>query len=134
MSERVLVCGDRDWQYPEYVWEALDAIHRSRGIRAVIHGGCRGADTYAGEWAKRNGVSCFVFAAEWTKHGRRAGPIRNQQMLDAARPTLVVAFHDSLENSKGTADMVRRARAAGLPVWHFTRAHFTNNTRRDDPW
>lgn len=41
-----------------------------------------------------------------------AGPIRNQQMLDDGKPDLVVAF----PGGKGTADMVRRARVAGIPT------------------
>jgi hypothetical protein len=48
--------------------------------------------------------------ADWEKLGRSAGPIRNQAMLDEGRPDLVVAF----PGHHGTADMVRRARAAGV--------------------
>ena len=66
----------------------------------------RGADRFAQEWANANGVAWIVYDANWTKHGRAAGPIRNQQMLDEGRPTLVVAF----PGGRGTADMVRRAR------------------------
>jgi len=53
-----------------------------------------------------------VFLANWRTHGKAAGPIRNQQMLDEGRPHLVVAF----PGGTGTADMVRRAKAAGVPV------------------
>jgi hypothetical protein len=53
-----------------------------------------------------------VYPADWAKHGRAASPIRNQQMLDEGRPNLVVAF----PGGRGTADMVRRARSAGVEV------------------
>lgn len=43
---------------------------------------------------------------------RAAGPIRDQEMLDKGKPDLVVAFL----GNRGTADMVRRAREAGVPV------------------
>ena len=51
-----------------------------------------------------------LFPADWKVRGRAAGHIRNQQMLDEGRPHLVVAF----PGGRGTADMVRRARAAGI--------------------
>jgi len=44
------------------------------------------------EWAKARGVPCDVHVARWAELGRKAGAIRNQQMLDEGRPTLVVAF------------------------------------------
>lgn len=50
--------------------------------------------------------------ADWDGLGRKAGPIRNQRMLDEGKPDLVVAF----PGDKGTADMVRRARTASLEV------------------
>lgn len=50
--------------------------------------------------------------ADWKTHGKRAGSIRNQKMIDDYHPQLVVAF----PGGAGTADMVRRARAAGIEV------------------
>jgi hypothetical protein len=56
------------------------------------------------------------FSADWQKFGKAAGPIRNQQMLDEGKPDLVIAFHEDLENSKGTQDMINRAKVQGVPV------------------
>lgn len=47
---------------------------------------------------------------------RQAGPIRNEQMLQEGQPDKVLAFHENLAQSRGTADMVRRAAKAGVPV------------------
>ena len=58
----------------------------------IIQGGARGADAAAAEFAAQSGCYGEEFAAEWEKHGRAAGPIRNQRMLDDGRPDLVVAF------------------------------------------
>lgn len=52
-----------------------------------------------------------VYPALWNKYGKSAGPIRNQQMLD-----IVYAFTYDLENSRGTRDMVLRARKTKIPV------------------
>jgi hypothetical protein len=85
-------------------------LRRTRGITVLIAGGARGADTLAEEWAKAQGIQCEVYMADWEGLGRKAGPIRNQQMLDEGKPDLVIAF----PGGRGTADMVRRAREAGV--------------------
>ncbi len=66
------------------------------------------------------GLSVQAYPAQWHQYGRAAGPLRNQEMLTDAKPDLVLAFHRNLARSRGTADMVRRARAAGVPVRVFT--------------
>ena len=78
----------------------------------IIHGAAKGADSLASEWAALNEVKEEVFPADWKTHGRAAGPIRNQQMLDEGKPDLVIAF----PGGRGTADMVKRARKAGIEV------------------
>ena len=44
--------------------------------------------------------------------GRKAGPIRNQRMLDDGKPDLVIAF----SGGKGTAGMMAIARRAGVKI------------------
>lgn len=116
---RVLVCGGRDFTDREAVFSEIDAInngdsegHGPSEITCIIHGCASGADTLASEWARLRGVPVEGYRAEWEKHGRRAGPLRNQRMLDEGEPDHVVAF----PGGRGTADMVRRARKAGVYV------------------
>lgn len=106
---RVLVCGGRDYADGGSVFHTLETL---RGISLIIEGGALGADEWAALWADTRGVKRMRFAADWGAHGRAAGPRRNQRMLDEGKPDLVVAF----PGGKGTADMVRRARKAGIPV------------------
>lgn len=87
-------------------------------ITVVIEGGARGADCMARMWATRNELRNDTHPANWDAYGPKAGPIRNQQMLDNAKPDLVVAF----SGGRGTADMVRRARASGVRVVMVDRA------------
>lgn len=110
---RLLVCGGRDFDDREFVFHALDKVHAKRPIECLIHGAARGADTLAADWALDRGVLCNAYPADWERDGRGAGPIRNQRMLDQGKPDGVVAF----AGGRGTADMVRRANAAGLPVY-----------------
>jgi hypothetical protein len=92
----------------------------------VMEGGAKGADAAARAWACRPFspgvlIEHFPFPADWDKYGKAAGPIRNQQMLDEGHPDMVIAFHDDLTNSKGTKDMVKRAKKAGVPVYLVSR-------------
>lgn len=77
----------------------------------LMHGCASGADRLADDWARKRGTPVYRFPADWAEHGKAAGPMRNQQMVDA-KPDEVVAF----PGGAGTADMVRRAKAAGIRV------------------
>ena len=109
---RVLVCGGRDFADETAVINYLFRVDDDRKITAIIHGGASGADELAGKTAQLLSVPCTIFRASWRKHGKAAGPIRNQKMIDEGKPDLVVAF----PGGKGTADMVRRANAVGIDV------------------
>ncbi len=109
---RVLVCGGRDYGLVLELRETLDKLHAETPVALLIEGGATGADSLAREWSYLRRVPAQTFRANWSKHGTRAGPIRNQQMLDEGKPDMVVAF----PGGRGTADMVRRAKAAGVRV------------------
>ena len=107
---RVLVCGGRQFAARDFIFMTLDDLRRERGVVALMEGCARGADSIAGEWADARGVEHLTFPADWKALKRKAGPIRNQQMLDEGRPDLVVAF----PGGKGTAHMSRIADEAGV--------------------
>lgn len=114
---RVLVCGGRNYADRDKMDRVLRLVDRAKGpIRALIHGAAKGADRLAAKWAEDTGLAEFgevlAFPADWNKHGVAAGPRRNQEMLDVGKPDLVIAF----PGGRGTADMVRRALAAGIEV------------------
>jgi len=113
MTRRILVCGGRDFADYDAVGRFLDMARAKYWDLVIIHGAARGADSLAGYWAKANHIPVEEYPADWKQHGKGAGSIRNQRMLDEGRPDAVLAFPGGV----GTADMIRRARAAGLPVW-----------------
>jgi len=108
---RVLVCGGRDFQNAAWLNRTLDSIHAETPVSELMQGGAKGADTLARDWAASKGITRWVCRADWERDGKAAGPIRNQRMLEW-RPDLVIAF----PGGRGTADMVRRAKAAGVRV------------------
>lgn len=118
---RVLVCGGRDfsdWAKLSktlhdmfIVYDETPFPHLPEGF-VLIQGGAKGADSLADQWSHLYGVASLEFKADWKTHGKAAGPIRNQQMLDQGSPDLVIAF----PGGRGTADMVQRSKAAGIEV------------------
>jgi hypothetical protein len=107
---RVLVCGSRYYEDYEKLREVLSGIH----IGTIIHGCARGADKLGGRYAEANNIPVCEFPADWGKYGKRAGPIRNRQMLIEGRPDMVVAFRGP--NSRGTQNMIEQAEKAGVSV------------------
>lgn len=108
---RVLITGGRDFSDRALLNKVLERLHAQHAFTVLIHGDASGADRLSGEWAASKGIQVEARPADWKKHGRAAGPIRNSQMLDE-KPELVIAF----PGGKGTADMVRKAKQAGLEV------------------
>src|SRR5580698_3375593 len=109
---KIIVCGGRDFKDWFMLSAKLDALHAETPLDCVATGAAPGADTLADTWARSRGIRVERYYALWQTHGKAAGPIRNQQMLDSENPDLVVAFR----GGDGTADMVRRAKAANVKV------------------
>lgn len=107
---KLLVTGGRSYSDHKRLSDELNKLEDQ--LDEIAHGGAKGADTLAGTWAVGHGIPCRVFPADWERHGRAAGPIRNREMLQAFRPDRVLAFTGGV----GTADMVSLAEAAGIPV------------------
>lgn len=126
MIYRILVCGDRDWKDEDAVWRVLDSYleRYSPDQLLIIQGDARGADTMAKMWAEDREIDHLSFPARWKyyrdvlRNPRAAGPVRNKRMLTEGRPDLVIAFHDDIENSQGTRDMLKKAKRAGIPTRH----------------
>lgn len=114
---RVIVTGGRDYADADLVNIVLDRLHHEARITWILEGGATEADRLAREWAYHHGVSVETFEADWRKHGKAAGPIRNRRMLDKGKPDMVVAF----PGGRGTANMVDQAMKSGVVVEHAAR-------------
>lgn len=107
---RVLVCGGRHFSNYEAVEKYLDMLHAIYRFDVVIHGAACGADSLAAYWARRHHVDEWPFPADWKVLHRRAGIVRNAQMIREGRPDLVVSF----PGGRGTGNMRKQARDAGI--------------------
>lgn len=116
---RILVTGSRFLTNRQLVVEALQAaVFPTDPMEhiTVAHGACPygGADVFAAEWARGAArVADEPHPADFAGLGPKAGPLRNQEMVDLGAD-LCLAFPQ--EGSRGTWDCVRRAKAAGIPV------------------
>lgn len=129
---RILVTGSRDWNDEGLIGAALfDAWCGLQKPITLVHGACpTGADAIAErEWeAKSSGTDDIErHPADWSQ-GRKAGPLRNQQMVDLGAD-LCLAFigpctsprcdrkdEHASHGATGCADL---AEAAGIKVWRF---------------
>lgn len=109
---RVLVCGGRNYNDGEKLSAVLRKLHEEAGIDLLMEGGAHGADYLAHVWAQMNDVENVRYEADWENQGSFAGPMRNKRMLEEGQPDLVIAF----PGGRGTADMVNKARRAGVEV------------------
>ena len=112
---RILVTGSRRWTNTKLLAETLTkAIKDHYPNVVIVHGGCpRGADALTELFAQHNNIPTEVHPAKWKTHGTKAGPIRNQEMVDAGAD-LCIGF--IVGPSFGTKHCVKAAQKAGIPT------------------
>lgn len=113
----VLACGGRHYADHERVAAALSSLQAHWWVTELVHGAATGADTLAAQWAASQSIKVTDFPANWAMWGKRAGRLRNQDMLfyllSVQSAKLCVAF----PGGSGTCDMVHRCQLARVPVW-----------------
>ena len=110
---KVIIAGGRDFNQYEVLKDYCDKMlsQQSSSIE-IVSGTAKGADQLGERYAKERGYPIKRFPADWDKHGKAAGPLRNKEMADYA--TALIAFWD--EQSKGTKNMIETAKSLGLKV------------------
>lgn len=113
MDKRVVIAGSRNFnnyeQFSAVVDKCLSRIRKEYEI-IILSGHCSGADLMAERYAKENGFGLEVFPADWSL-GRKAGPLRNKQMVDVA--DYAIAFPSG---GRGTQSLINLAQRKGIPT------------------
>ena len=109
MPRRILVTGGRD----NYDWLTVERaiFDRCKQGDIIVHGAASGVDSIASQLVRYN-PDFFdedPFPADWDTHGKAAGGIRNQAMIDSGIQGALV-----FDGGNGTADMTRKIIAAGI--------------------
>ncbi len=118
---RTIIAGSRTIEDYELVAKAVS--DSGFPISQVVSGCARGVDTIAINWAYKNLLPVARFPADWDKHGKAAGAIRNERMARFA--DALIAVWDG--ESKGTKNMIDTARRHGLKI----HIHATNPVSND---
>ena len=108
---RTIIAGSRHGCHYHIVCKAIEEAGWE--ITTVISGCAEGVDTFGEQYAAEHGIPCERHPADWEKYGRSAGPRRNQEMAQCAEALIAVLY----PGSKGTENMIHRAREAGLRVY-----------------
>lgn len=114
LERRIIVCGSRSWNDRERIREVLAEYMPDDwriDLPTIVHGDCRGADKQAEDVATRAGFWVEAHPADWERHGKAAGPIRNREMASLGAD-LCIAFGDG----RGTHNMMDEAQRLGIPV------------------
>ena len=112
---RVIIAGGRYFNNYQLLKERCDfylqSKKRSHNV-IIVSGHASGADSLGEQYANEEGFDTQLFPADWNKHGKAAGPIRNAEMAEVA--DALIAFWDG--KSRGTANMIQLAKDKGLKV------------------
>lgn len=109
---RLIIAGSRDITDPAMLEAALICSGWREQISVVVCGMAPGSDMLGKAWAEANSIPVDEHPAQWSLHGKAAGPIRNKAMADAADALL--ALWDGV--SPGTRNVISLARKRGAEL------------------
>lgn len=108
----VIIAGGRDYNNFQQLTATMDAVLVNKSQVTIISGGANGADSLGERYARLRGYPLIVMKADWGKHGKRAGYLRNVDMFKAA--SAAVCFWNGI--SRGTAHMIDITMEGGKPL------------------
>jgi len=112
---KIIIAGSR--KFDDHAHHLIRyAVHLSGfDVTEVVSGGAEGIDEYGEIWAESKTIPVCVFKADWQKHGKKAGPIRNGQMAEYG--DALIAIWDGV--SPGTKDMIAQMKRRRKPVFRL---------------
>lgn len=123
---KVIIAGGRDFADMDLLSQTILGLYSYSELSSleIVSGRARGTDRLGEVFAHEHDIPVKFFPAEWDKHGKAAGFIRNKEMAEYA--DVLVAFWDG--KSKGTSHMINLAKAQDLSV-HVVYYGDVNGTR-----
>jgi len=108
---KVIIAGSREIFDYNIVKEAIEESKFE--ITEVVSGTARGVDSLGERWAYEHKIPVKRFPADWDKHGKAAGIIRNSEMANYGEA--LIAIWDG--ESRGTKNMIDTAKKKNLQVF-----------------
>lgn len=109
---RLVIAGGRDMNVPvTFIAACVDLFFLSPNT--IIQGEADGVDASAKRYAIAYKIPHEDYKADWSTHGKAAGPMRNERMAKAGDALLLV--WDG--KSPGSASMKRAMEALNKPIY-----------------
>lgn len=108
---RVLITGSRTWTNHPAIWTELSVYRMVRPT--LVHGNARGADRIAAGIWQTWGLPIETHPADWSRHGKAAGHVRNRHMVALGADVCLAFIRDC---SPGATACTALAHRAGIPV------------------
>lgn len=117
---KLIIAGGRDLFITNQFLDAIFDYHFPVDIYEeypdkIVSGKCEGIDFCGEEWAKSRNISIKSFPADWKRHGKSAGPIRNSQMAEYADALLLI--WDG--KSRGSSSMKEEMEKLDKPIYEI---------------
>ena len=110
---KTIVAGCGDFRDYDLLKKRMDEFRKDHEVTQIVSGGASGVDYYGEKYAQENDIPIQYFPADWIKHGKAAGPIRNREMAEYGDQLFVV--WDG--KSKGTKNMIDEMNKRKKPVF-----------------
>ena len=110
---RIIIAGSRTITEYSTVFNAMNYLNLNP--TAILSGCAEGVDKLGERWAKEHKIRIERYPADWEKHGKKAGYIRNAEMVKNA--DWLVAIWDG--KSKGTKHTIDLANKKGIKVFVY---------------
>jgi hypothetical protein len=110
----LLVTGSRTWTDVQLIRDHLSWYNSLIEPVTLIHGACpRGADAIANRIAFEYCWTIERYPADWQQHGKRAGYVRNAEMVNQGADICLAFIKDESPGATMCADLAEKA---GIPV------------------
>lgn len=123
---RILVTGSRTWDDWKRIYGVLNKVCDENGLMyepdqygntmpdaskvIVVHGACpHGADHWADQWCLSNFFTAETHPANWTLYGKRAGFVRNAEMVELGADLCLAFIKNASKGATMTANLAERA-------------------------
>jgi hypothetical protein len=84
----------------------------------VVSGACPdGADRICEDIASDRGMELKLHPADWEKFGKRAGFVRNAEMVEQGADLCLAFIHNQSRGASMTADLAEKA---GIETWRYS--------------
>lgn len=108
---KILISGARSLS-DNKTYTELEKALKNLNPTTILHGGAKGVDTLAAQYATQNKLPQTVIKPDYTKGGKYAPLLRNTELVKQADKVICIYAADRIRKG-GTGDTYKKAMKAG---------------------